>query len=258
MQTVSVAIIAQDEEEVLPMTLECLAGIPDVIKEVVIVDGGSKDGTRGVIEMFEDRLPITALNRKFDTFRDQKNFALDNCKGQWVLGLDADMAFNSLKFRELLLAGWFDKTPVWDFRLVFCKGDLNHYCTRSTTSMPTTRFWKNVGLRYEREVHEYLVFPNETGWDSIHCAGKIAYCSEACIFETHMLKSEAALRNRVVRYQVWAESTKAAGLTVPTMAESVDALIGRRWEGVAAIEQPILDKVPSAAFEYAAAQGRLT
>src|SRR3546814_14680095 len=54
--------------------------------EIVVVDSGSVDGTRELCE----RLGARVLQRPFDGFRSQKRFAVEQCKHDWVLCLDAD------------------------------------------------------------------------------------------------------------------------------------------------------------------------
>jgi glycosyltransferase involved in cell wall biosynthesis len=255
---VSVAIIAQDEEEVLPLTLECLVPIADILDVVVVVDGGSVDGTLEVVKSFDDRLPIQLLQHPFDTFSAQKNRALEHCRGRWVIGLDADMVFTSLRFRDMLLRGIFDHIPVWDWALWYARGDLRHYCTASTTKMPTTRLWKNIGLRYERDVHEYLVFPGETGWDSIHNPHRLRNTDQCAILEANMLKSDNGIRNRVDRYRKWADRSKEAGIGISGMSDAMESIIANRYLNVGSIPQFVLDGIPPKVFDYPIARGLCT
>jgi hypothetical protein len=80
--TLSACVIARDEEERLP---DCLRSL-DFCDEVVVVDSGSRDGTR--------ELAAGAGARVFENpwpgFAAQRNFALDRAVGEWVLEIDAD------------------------------------------------------------------------------------------------------------------------------------------------------------------------
>lgn len=212
MPDLSVAIIAQDEEECLPWVLDCAMRLAKdlPLAEVVIVDGGSTDSTLTVIESYRNRLPIVLVSRPFDNFRNQKNTALEACSGDWVLGVDADMTW-SPNIGALLVGGYFNKHDIWDFRLRYCRGDWLHFCRESGCGF-TTRLWKNVGLRYEREVHEYLVYPGETGWNSHR--RDIAICQEVTFFENSLLLSDQSLRNRGERYQKFAVASQAANIPV--------------------------------------------
>jgi glycosyltransferase involved in cell wall biosynthesis len=256
-ETISVAIIAQDEEEVLPVTLECLVPLKDILKDVWITDGFSKDYTVRVARSFSDRLPIRMVMRPFDTFKDQKNYALQWCGGDWVLGLDADMAFNSLDFLRMFTEGFFYPFYVFDFALLYTRGDMKHYDVGSTSLMPTTRLWRNCGLRYERDVHEYLVFPGEHGPESIHQSGRMRATGEITIFENSLLKSAKGLRSRVERYKRWAEKSQDAGINIEAMAENTEAIIADRWNGTAEISPKLLAGVPEKAFDYPLSRGEL-
>jgi glycosyltransferase involved in cell wall biosynthesis len=78
----SVTIIACDEEPDLPA---CLASVA-FADEIVVVDSGSRDRTREVARAAGARV----LERPFDGFAAQKQFALEQATGDWVLNLDAD------------------------------------------------------------------------------------------------------------------------------------------------------------------------
>ncbi len=80
---VSATIICLNEEALIA---SCLARL-DWCDEIVVVDSGSTDRTIEIVSSF----PKTRLfHRDFDTYINQKNFALDQCNHDWVLSLDAD------------------------------------------------------------------------------------------------------------------------------------------------------------------------
>lgn len=78
----SVAIITLDEERCLPALLQRL-GFAD---EIIVVDGGSRDATPQLAAASGAKV----ISHPFDTFAAQRNRALDHCRGQWVLSIDAD------------------------------------------------------------------------------------------------------------------------------------------------------------------------
>ncbi|HEV3006310.1 MAG TPA: glycosyltransferase family 2 protein, partial [Pirellulales bacterium] len=80
--TLSVIIIAQNEEQNLPGLLATLTW-PD---EIVLVDGGSTDATVDIARSHGARVHA----RPFDDFCRQQNHALALARGDWVLSLDAD------------------------------------------------------------------------------------------------------------------------------------------------------------------------
>jgi glycosyltransferase involved in cell wall biosynthesis len=83
--TLSVAMIARDEEAVLQRTLESIRWAD----EVVIVDSGSTDRTPEIARAFGAK---HHFHRDFRGHAEQKNVAIDLCTSDWILLLDADEA----------------------------------------------------------------------------------------------------------------------------------------------------------------------
>jgi glycosyltransferase involved in cell wall biosynthesis len=78
----SVAVITLNEAERLRACLQSVAWAD----EVVVVDAASHDKTVAVAREFTDRVWV----RPWPGFAAQKNFALEQATGDWVLSLDAD------------------------------------------------------------------------------------------------------------------------------------------------------------------------
>lgn len=78
----SVAIITLNEEENLPRTLASVAWA----EQIVVVDSGSTDRTVEIALEFG----ATVIERPWPGFAAQKNFAIAQCTGEWILTLDAD------------------------------------------------------------------------------------------------------------------------------------------------------------------------
>jgi len=78
----SVAIITKDEENRLP---ECLKSV-SFADDMVVVDSGSVDRTVEIAKEFGCRVFI----EEWKGYGPQKNSAVDKCKHEWVLLLDAD------------------------------------------------------------------------------------------------------------------------------------------------------------------------
>ena len=81
----SVAIITFNEEANIARTLRSVIEVAD---EVVIVDSGSSDLTLQIAQEFGPKVKIFA--EAWKGFAAQKNFAIEQCGGEWVLSLDAD------------------------------------------------------------------------------------------------------------------------------------------------------------------------
>jgi len=80
----SVFWVTCNEEANLPRSLASAAAL--LPAEIVVVDSGSTDRTREVAERFG----ATWIEQPWLGMRDQKNFALGQCREPWVLNLDAD------------------------------------------------------------------------------------------------------------------------------------------------------------------------
>lgn len=84
MITVSVCVIARDEEATLGRCLESIAGVGD---EIIVVDTGSVDATKAVAESFGARVSDF---RWVDDFAAARNFSFDQAVMDYQLWLDAD------------------------------------------------------------------------------------------------------------------------------------------------------------------------
>jgi glycosyltransferase involved in cell wall biosynthesis len=89
----SVAIITKNEEDRLP---ECLASV-SFADEVVVVDSGSTDRTREIALEFG----AVVYDEPWQGFGRQKQLAIDRCRHDWVLVLDADERVASESQREI-------------------------------------------------------------------------------------------------------------------------------------------------------------
>lgn len=78
----SVAIITHNEEPNIRRTLESVKWAD----EIVVVDSGSTDGTLDICREYTRHV----LHQDWLGFSRQKNFAIDQTTGDWVLSLDAD------------------------------------------------------------------------------------------------------------------------------------------------------------------------
>ena len=82
MASLSAAIVVLNEEERLRACLESVVWAD----EIVVVDSGSSDKTMAIAREFTDR----AMFRAWEGYGAQKNYALGQCRGDWLLSIDAD------------------------------------------------------------------------------------------------------------------------------------------------------------------------
>ena len=94
MNTLSVCIIAKDEEKLLG---RCLGSVAELADEIVVVDTGSTDDTVKIARAFTQHVyPFTWC----DDFSKARNFAFSKATSDYILWLDAD---DVLPDDELLL-----------------------------------------------------------------------------------------------------------------------------------------------------------
>lgn len=220
--SVDVAAIVQDEEEIIPLMLRACESLLPNLRSVVIVDGGSRDGTIDVIRSWMDRLPIDLVGHPFDNFCYQRNRALERCTADFVIKGDADLTWGK-NLRDMLVELAEDPALFFDCLVYFCVQDAYH-AWRNNNPGYATVLWKNVGARYVRPIHEYLVMPGEENpqdrlamnrrdWSSIRSKLK---CISIPFFDNSLRKSDEALRQRARRYAKWGKLSGEAGIPLPT------------------------------------------
>jgi hypothetical protein len=84
MATISLCIIARDEERFLE---GCLASVQGVVSQIVLVDTGSTDRTRDIARAAG---AVVVDHPWADDFAAARNAALPHATGDWILVLDAD------------------------------------------------------------------------------------------------------------------------------------------------------------------------
>jgi glycosyltransferase involved in cell wall biosynthesis len=136
---ISATIIAQDEEGAIGACIESVRGFCD---EVLVVDGGSTDRTREIASKIRG---VRILERPFDDFARQHEFARTEARGDWILSIDADEraspelagvrpgghAAYSLPFKNHFRGVWLRHGGFWPdrhvrlFRRDACRYDLS-------------------------------------------------------------------------------------------------------------------------------------
>jgi hypothetical protein len=200
--TLSICAICQDEAEVIKDYLDCCVHIyknlEQQLKEVILIDGGSKDNTIEIINSYKDKLPLTLIEYPFDTFGQQKNRALELATGDFILGMDTDMTITT-NFPAIFMSGYFNSSNYWDFPMYFTARDKYHYFGKWNLGV-NMRLWKR-GPLFMSNFHEKL-------------EGQIQglpVCRDVVIFENSMRQSDEALLNRGRRYQKFAKQMEAEG-----------------------------------------------
>lgn len=109
MPKVSAVLIAQNEEDRIETALRSVA----FCDEILVVDGGSRDETAGRVRASGARL----IERPFDGFVAQKNFAVDQARNDVVLSLDADEEVSAALRRDIEDACSAPELPKHGYRI---------------------------------------------------------------------------------------------------------------------------------------------
>lgn len=80
---ISAYVLTHNSEKHLADILNCLSQCTD---EICVIDSGSADNTLAIATQHHAKI----VSRPFSNFREQRNFALQQCQYDWVLSLDSD------------------------------------------------------------------------------------------------------------------------------------------------------------------------
>lgn len=80
----SVAFITFNEDRIIEKNLDSIHNLAD---EVIVVDSFSTDHTVEICKKFPK---VKFVQKKFEGFGQQKNYAISLCNADWILFLDAD------------------------------------------------------------------------------------------------------------------------------------------------------------------------
>ncbi len=146
---ISAAIITYNEEKNIKDCLESVL----FADEIVVVDSYSSDKTEEIAKHF----PVHFLKRKFDNFSGQKNYALSQTTGEWVLLIDADERV-SPKLQGEIQALLASDPPPAAYRIkresYFFGKPLRYSGTQKDAPI---RLFPRSSVRYEQPIHEEIV-----------------------------------------------------------------------------------------------------
>ena len=197
MSRLTVTVIAWNEEERLRGCLESAAWAD----EIVVVDAESVDKTVQIAREFTDKVSV----RAWPGFANQKNFAIEQATGEWILSLDADERVTP-ELRERVRAIVKDDGPADGYsiprRNIFWGQWVRHGGLYPDYQLRLFR--RRAGRFVENAVHE-----------SVTVSGRVEALAEPLLH--HSYKDLEDFVRRSNRYstlsaQDWIRRGKAAGL----------------------------------------------
>lgn len=194
---ISAVLIAQNEEDRIEAALRSVA----FCDEVLVVDGGSTDATVRRVGAVGARL----IERPFDGFAAQKNFAVDQARHDVVLSLDADEEVSHALRREIqeLSAGRSLGMAGYRMRRV------THY---QGMEIRATDWYPDWQLRlFDRNQGRFALVPVH---ESVSVRGPVGRLEGEIIHRPY--RDEADHLRRIDRYtDLWAQAQHEKGRRVP-------------------------------------------
>jgi tetratricopeptide (TPR) repeat protein len=144
--SLSLAMIARNEERVIARCLESVRGIAE---EMVVVDTGSTDATREIAEQSGARVfEFTWC----DDFSAARNKALEHARGRMVLFLDADEWIEPQSAAELA------RVAKEEFNAAHYLVTVNKYANGEEIRNSVVRLFPNLpGVRFIHRIHEDVI-----------------------------------------------------------------------------------------------------
>lgn len=150
---ISISMITLNEEKNITRALSSCT----FADEIVVVDGGSTDGT---LDILRSHGKVVLIQQTWEGhFGKQRQISLDNCSGDWVVRLDADEAFSQIIEENIraVLESTPPDTVGYFIRQCNLVGDEKYYSNSADNYENIPRIWRNLKVaRWEGRVHELL------------------------------------------------------------------------------------------------------
>ena len=155
MTKITAIIPTLNEEERIQNSLKSA----EFADEVIVIDSYSTDRTVEIVKQSNAKL----LQRKFDDFSSQKNYAIDQASNDWILWIDADEVLTEELQKEIKSAIENAKELVgfYIYRVFFFKGKKMRYT--GTQNDKLIRVFNRKHCQYEGKVHEKIKADGKLG-----------------------------------------------------------------------------------------------
>lgn len=121
MTKVSVVVPIYNGEKYVKKCINRLLDEKEFISEIVVVDDGSRDRTREILEDYKHEKAVVVVSQENRGVSAARNSAIEACKGEWVVFCDVDDDIRPGYFEDI--ASTLDKKTETDF-VCFARGSV--------------------------------------------------------------------------------------------------------------------------------------
>lgn len=156
MKKITAIIPTLNEEERIGNSLKSV----EFADEIIVIDSFSTDKTVDIVKKSKAIL----LQREFDNFSNQKNYAIDQASHDWIVWLDADEVINEDLRKEILscIEDPKDYVGFYIYRTFFFKKKPLRFS--GTQNDKVVRIFNKQFCRYEGKVHEKIKTDGKLGF----------------------------------------------------------------------------------------------
>ncbi|MFV8366041.1 glycosyltransferase family 2 protein [Flavobacterium sp. XS1P27] len=155
---ISVLIITLNEENQMRSLLADL----DFADEIIVVDSFSTDKTEAICKSFEK---VSFIQKTFENYSSQRNFAISQAKNDWILFLDADERLSPALKNEIITTVNTNKThsAFLFYRTFMFKDKVMHFSGNQNDKIFRLFNKNNAAYTKDRLVHEKLKVNGKIG-----------------------------------------------------------------------------------------------
>ena len=144
----TLCMIVKNEEDNLQA---CLQSVENIVDQIIIVDTGSTDNTKGICQKYNAEVFDFKWNKNF---AEARNESIKYAKGEWILWLDADEKLNpdSLASLKNIISKTPEKPEIYKVNIKnFQRGDDYFYISDAH------RLFTNFkGIKFTGRIHEQV------------------------------------------------------------------------------------------------------
>ncbi len=179
---ISVCMIVKDEEENLKISLP---SIIKYIKDIIVVDTGSKDNTKYVARQFTNKVFDYEWNNNFS---DARNYSLKFAENDWILILDADEEIVEFDLKKVhsFISNNYENVGRIQILNDIANEDL------SISKDYVSRLFRRDYYKYKGKIHEQLISIKNTNGKKIKLP---IICKHVGYSSNSILKNKKIERN---------------------------------------------------------------